>query len=185
MKTTNAAVSLRPFTEGQLLRLPSDRQTGLILQYHYYTSFAGAGAAVGCRSDVRCVSIYPIGEVCFVAPETRYERQQAIQQRIFYAKTLCRIASVHAPLQRAYLIVRQLCLWLNPKDVQAIPHNLISQLIGVLPEQVEIGWQQYLQHHTIRDPRLVSPSNLVSPSRSHARRTNAEPIQVPVSISHF
>lgn len=185
MNTANAAVSLQPFRTGRMLCLPGDRQAGLILQYRYYASFAGVGAAVGSGVDVQCVSIYPIGEVCFITPENHQQRQHALQQRIFYANTLCKIASVHAPIQRAYLIVRQLCLWMNPKDVQSIPYALISQLIGVLPEHVETGWQQYLQHYGARDPRLITSSDKAKSACACVRRTSAESIQVPVSVTHF
>ncbi|GAB4381512.1 MAG: hypothetical protein Kow00121_40190 [Elainellaceae cyanobacterium] len=185
MNTANAAVPLQPFVRGQILRLSTDRQAGLILQYRYYASFAGAGAAVGCNSDVRCLSVYPLGDVHFVTLETYQQRQQALQQRIIYAKTLCKISAVHAPLQRAYLIVRQLCLWLNPKDVQAIPYKVMSQLVGVLPNHIEAGWQQYLQHYPVEDLRLASSPHLISPSCSYRQKPSPESIQVPIAVGHL
>jgi hypothetical protein len=182
MNTANASVPLQPLVSGQLLCLPTHCQVGLIFQYRYYAGFAGAGAAVGGYLDVKSLSIYPIGTVCFELPETYQQRQQAFQQRIAYAQTLCKIAAVHAPLQRAYLLVRQLCLWLDPKDVIAIPYELLGQLVGVLPRNIDIGWQQYLQLHSAKDPRLTPLANLTRNDRSYAQSSNPDSIQVSVGL---
>jgi hypothetical protein len=181
MHTANASVPLQPLVSGQLLCLPTDCQAGLILQYRHYAGFAGVGAAVGGCLDVKSLSVYTIGDVRFEVPETYQKRQQAFQRRIAYAQTLCKIAAVHAPLQRAYLIVRQLCLWLDPKDVKAIPHELLSQLVGVLPKSIEAGWQQYLQHYNSKDPRLASSSNLTQLDRAYYQKSN--PDSIPVSVA--
>lgn len=181
MTTANAAVPFRPFTNGQLLYLSPHHQAGLILQYPYFASFAGVGAAVGCESDKHCISVYPIGDVCCIAPETYQQRQDAMRQRILYANTLCRIMAVHSPFQRAYLIVRQLCQWLNPKDVQGIPLELVGMLSGVSPEYIKAGWQQYLQHYNAKDPRRVAVSNL-GLSRS-SPRTDMQTVPVPVAVT--
>jgi hypothetical protein len=178
MNTANTSVPLQPFVSGQLLYLPTHCQSGLILQYRHYAGFAGAGAAVGGYLDVKCMSVYTIGDVRFEMPETYQQRQQSLQRRIAYSQTLCKIAAVHAPLQRAYLIVRQLCLWLELQDVKAIPHELLAQLVGVLPKSIDVGWQQYLQYCDSRDPRCKTASHLTQTDRPHFQKTNLNSIAV-------
>ncbi|HEY9619506.1 MAG TPA: hypothetical protein V6C78_04010 [Crinalium sp.] len=185
MNTVNTTLPLQPLVSGQLLCLSETGQAGLILQHRHYASFAGAGAAVGGCIDIACVSVYAVGNVHFIVPETYQQRQQAYQQRLGYVKTLCRISSVNVPLQRAYLIVRQLCLWLNPKDAIAIPHELISQLVGVLPKSIDLGWQQYLQHHGSKDPRLVSSRHSTGSSGSYYQTLNRGSAQIPVTVLHL
>lgn len=182
MNTANTVVPLQLFVNNQLLCLSTDCQAGLILKYRHYASFAGVGAAVGGCLDVTSLSIYPIGDVRFIVPETQQQRQLAYQQRISYARTLCKITSVYSPSQRAYLIVRQLCQWLDPKIVKAIPNELIGQLVGVLPKSIDAAWQQYLQHCHYRSTPIELPHSIVSCERSYGQKCNVGSVQVPVTV---
>ncbi|MBD2459508.1 hypothetical protein H6G89_00485 [Oscillatoria sp. FACHB-1407] len=181
MNIANPNVPLHPFVSGQLLYLPPDCQSGVILQYRHYAGFAGAGAAVGGCLDVKSLSVYTIGNVRFEMPETYQQRQRAFQRRIAYAQALCKIAAVHSSLQRAYLIVRQLCLWLDPQDAKAIPHELLCQLVGVLPRSIDAGWQQYLQHCHSKESHHISSSHPIQVDHSHYQKAKPN-IQVPVSV---
>lgn len=137
---------LQLFESGQLLCLESDDRAGLILQLPHYAVFVGVGAAVGGSFDVKCVSVYTLGDVKFRAPDMRSERQQAYQKRMEYIKKQQKITYLLAPLQRAYLMIRQLSLWLHPAEVLEIPDELISQLAGVLPKTVAMARQQFCQN---------------------------------------
>jgi hypothetical protein len=127
---------------------------------------------------MKSLSVYPIGKVHFSVPQTRQQRQQAYQKRIAYAQTLCKITSVNLPLQRAFLIVRQLCLWLDPEDAKSIPHELLGQLVGVLPKSIDAGWQKYLQHRNFQDSCLVSASSIMR-ANSSSQKVNSRTVQVP------
>lgn len=137
---------LQFFESGQLLCLESNDRAGLILQLPHYAQFIGVGAAVGGSFDIKCVSIYTIGDVGFQVPLTCPERQQAYQKRLDYMKKQQKITYLLAPMQRAYLMIRQLSLWLHPEEALAIPDELISQLAGVLPETVLMARQQFYQN---------------------------------------
>lgn len=147
MSTINSFLPLQLFGSGQLLCVTSDSPAGLILQQPHYADFIGLGAAVGGSFDIKCTSVYTLGDVKLWVPETYAQRQQAFQRRIAYITCLHKITFVQSSLQRAYLIVRQLCVWLGLEEAKAIPHELVGQLVGVLPTTVAIAWQQYLKDH--------------------------------------
>lgn len=148
------------FNSGQLFYLPATEPIGLILKFPHHADFAGCGSAVGGKFDLRCVSVYPIGNFNFCLPETCQQRQFALKRRMDYMYTIHRITSVQAPLQRAYLMVRQLSRWLNPEEAQKIPPELLASLIGVLPKTIEVGWLQYLHHSQTHFPSTSTPSTL-------------------------
>ncbi len=157
MDGINSFLPLQLFGSGQLLCLPENCQTGLILQSPHYADFAGAGAAVGGEFDIKCTSIYVIGNANFLVPELFQERQRAFRQRLLYMNNLHKITYVRSPVQRAYLIVRQLSQWLGLEAAQNIPPNLVAALVGILPSTVEAGWQQYSQLHTEPPPVALIP----------------------------
>lgn len=139
----NSHLPLQFFESGQLLLLSTQQKAGLILQQPHFADFVGMGGAVGGNFDVKSVMVYPIGKVEFVVPDTYEQKRQAFQRRIAYMNSLHKITAVDAPLQRAFLIVRQLSLWVGQPEAQTIPLELVAQLVGVLPESVAIAWQQY------------------------------------------
>lgn len=160
------------FGSGQLFYLPSDRPVGLLIVLPHYVDFAGCGAVVGGSFDLRCVSVYPIGDFQFAIPETTLERQKAFQRRLAYLHTLHRITFIQPPLQRACLIIRQLCQWITPEEAQKIPLELIAKLIGVLPRTIEAGWQYHLRHpHLSNSPALIETLNSNRMTGSQAVRT--------------
>lgn len=134
------------FNTGQIFYLPATEPIGLILQFPHHADFAGCGSAIGGKFDLRCVSVYPIGNFRFCLPETYQQKQLALKRRMDYMYAIHRITSIQAPLQRAYLMVRQLSHWLTPEEAQKIPPELLASLIGVLPKTLEVGWLQYLHH---------------------------------------
>lgn len=180
------------FGSSQLFCLPCDRPVGMILQLPHYADFVGYGAAVGGSFDLKCVSVYPIGDFQFSIPETPQQRQLAFQRRLAYMRTLHRITFIQSPIQRAALMVRQLSQWLTQEEAQKIPCELIGKLIGVLPRTVEAGWQQHLRNPDVHSAPTtvepISPLGRIATSRPkcHVRtadRANiiAEP-QVKISL---
>ncbi len=152
---------LQFFESGQLLCLESDDCAGLILQLPHYAVFAGIGAAVGGNFDIKCVSVYTIGDVRFRAPNTRAERQQAYQKRMDYIKKQKKITYLLAPLQRAYLMIRQLSFWLHPEEALEIPDELIGQLAGVLPKTVAMARQQFCQNQRYHNDHQLSDRDFI------------------------
>lgn len=155
MSKINSFLPLQLFGSGQLLCLSSDCQTGLILQQPHYADFVGSGGAVGGIFDTQSVSVYTLGDVQFLVPATYQERQQAYRNRLSYMNSLHKITFVRSPIHRAYLLVRQLSIWLGVEEAAAIPYDLMGQLVAVLPATIQIGWQQYLQDHYTETVELV------------------------------
>jgi hypothetical protein len=138
------------FKSGQWLALKPECRGGLIVQKSFYADFVGPGAAVGGSFDVNCTSVYVLGEVEFYAPTTYEERQYAFQKRVTYIEKLSAILSVRAPVHRACLTIRQLCLWVGVSQTRSIPLELIAQLGGLLPHSVALGWRQLSAKHSAR-----------------------------------
>lgn len=147
MGEINTFLPLQLFNSGQLLRIPSNCSGGLILQLTHHAEFVGAGAAVGSSFDIKCVSVYTVGDVQLDVPATFAERKQAYHKRIGYMQRQQKITAMRAPLQRAYLIIRQLCLLLDVDQVRTIPDDLLAQLVGVFPKTIALAWLKYLQDH--------------------------------------
>ncbi|MBL1175718.1 hypothetical protein [Pantanalinema sp. GBBB05] len=143
MKPINSALPLQQLGTGQLLCIVPNFQVGLILQQPHYAEFVGVGAIVGGSFDIKCKSIYAIGNVDFSVPTTYRERQRGFQLRMNYMKQQQAITSIPSPLKRACLMVQQLCGWIGTTEARQIPNDLVAQLVGVLPRTVENAWQCY------------------------------------------
>jgi hypothetical protein len=174
MEAIRSYLPLQLFESGQLLYLASACQGGLILHYPHHAEFAGAGAAVGGCFDLKCKSVYTVGEVQLAAPMTYQERQQAFVKRIRYTRQLQKITYIKVPLQRAYLIVQQLNLWLPKQEVMTIPEPSLAQLVGVLPKTVVLARRRYLLEHanemfSEEEPTLLQ--GLHTRSRAEQRET--------------
>ncbi|WP_052128631.1 hypothetical protein [Neosynechococcus sphagnicola] len=170
MLETSSSLPLQLLGSGQLLSLSPHHQGWLILQKPFYTEFVGPGAAIGGSFDVQCKSIFAIGDVQFVAPTTLAEKKQAFQVRINSIQLLHELMQEISPLQRAVLLVEQLCSMLGIGLAQEIPHELAAQLIGVMPHNLEIAWNHYLKCQSLNipsalDPVLAGESASVSPLR--------------------
>ena len=146
---------------GQLLSLTTDCYAGLILQKPFYAEFVGPGAAVGSVFDMHCTSVYTLGSVEFWVPSNRTERQEAFQKRVTYIESLQKITLEQSPLRRAFLIVGQLCQWVGTKEASQVSHELIAQMVGVLPGTVAIAWQQYIEEPSAYENRLELMANQI------------------------
>lgn len=148
---------LQLLKSGQLLSLTADSQGWLLIQKPYFAEFAGPGAAVGGSFDIKCTSVYVIGNVKFQVPETHAERQQSYQQRITYIEQLQEITSDPSPLSCAHTMVNQLNQWCGVDEVKNIPNEWIAQLIGALPQTVAAA-RQHLPHGTPTQTSQVTPA---------------------------
>lgn len=157
-KSASGSLPLSFFKSGQFLSLASNCQGGIILQKPFYADFVGPGAAVGSSFDINCTSVYVIGPVKFCASTIYSERQQAFQKRMAYTQQLQEILQVDAPLERAGLILYQLCQWVGAEEAKKIPDELVAQLAGLLPRTIVFARKKSCQQTTYSDRHLtVSP----------------------------
>jgi hypothetical protein len=147
MGAIQSVLPLQLFESGQLLCLPKSCRGGLILQHPHHAEFVGAGAAVGGYFDIKCKSVYTIGDVKLESPTQFQDRQRALANRIRYMRQLQKITYLKIPLQRAYLLIRQLHVWLPGEEVIIIPELLLAQLVGVLPKTIAIARRKYILEH--------------------------------------
>ncbi|MCS6812806.1 MAG: hypothetical protein NZ772_04440 [Cyanobacteria bacterium] len=138
------------FHSGQLLAIHPKSRGGLILQRSFYADLIGPGSAVGGYFDVTCKSVYLLGDLKFYVPETYEERRQSVQKRISCIKKQQSIVLVPTAIERAEMIIDLLCRWLGRAEAQNIPHELMSQLAGVLPKTTSLAWQRYLATSGLR-----------------------------------
>ena len=154
-KSASGSLPLSFFKSGQFLSLASDCQGGIILQKPFYADFVGPGAAVGSSFDLNCTSVYVIGPVKFCASTIYEERQQAFQKRMAYSQQLQDILQVGAPLERACLILDQLCQWVGAEEAKKIPDELVAQLSGLLPRTIVFARKKSPVETTYRDSHLT------------------------------
>ncbi len=129
---------------GQLLALSHAQPAGLILQKPFHAEFIGPGAAIGGMFDVQCVTIHTLGNAEFTVPESKEERQEAFNRRVEDIATIQALCD-EVPLKRAIAVLemfRQLHFDLD--EIRTIPHEVLAKLVGVLPDTIEIAWQQQL-----------------------------------------
>jgi hypothetical protein len=127
------------------LSLAPDCQGGLILQKSFYADFVAPGAAVGGSFDANCTGIYAIGKIRFCPLGSHGERQQALQQRMRCIEQLYHVTSAAAPLQRASLMLSQLCDWVGIHEASEIPAEWVGKLAGVNAKTVRLAWGKYWQ----------------------------------------
>ncbi len=140
-----SALPVSLFQSGQLLAIPPNCRGGLILQRSFYADLIGPGSAVGGYFDVKCKSVYLLGNLQFYVPTTYEDRRLAVHKRINCIKKQQSIVLVPSAIERAERIIDLLCRWLGKAEAQKIPHDLLSQLAGVLPKTTTQAWQSYVE----------------------------------------
>jgi hypothetical protein len=138
-----SALPVSLFQSGQLLAIPQNCRGGLILQRSFYADLIGPGSAVGGYFDVKCKSVYLLGNLQFYVPTTYEDRRLAVHKRINCIKRQQSIVLVPLAIERAERIIDLLCRWLGKAEAQKVPHELLSQLAGVLPKTITQAWQRY------------------------------------------
>ncbi len=141
----SSALPVSLFQSGQLLAIQPNCRGGLILQRSFYADLIGPGSAVGGYFDVKCKSVYLLGDLKFYVPTTYEDRRLAVQKRVNCIKKQQSIVLVPSAVERAEMIIDVICRWLGRAEAQNIPHELIAQLAGVLPKTATLAWQKYLE----------------------------------------
>lgn len=141
------------FKSGQLLCLKSQCLSGVILQKPYFADFIGPGAVVGGAFDLQCTSVYLLGSVEFMVPETPAARRTAFQQRISYVDYLQEISQLPSPIRRSHAIISWLSQQFGQDEVSKIPHQLLAALVGVLPESINTAWIKFDQISPAEHPQ--------------------------------
>lgn len=142
-KDNPAIVPVSLLQSGQLLALKRECKGGLILQRRFYADFVGPGAAVGGSFDIDCTLIYVIGTVEFYVPSTFAERRAAFGQRMAYIEILKELVLEPSRLNRACMILDQLCQWVRTDAAIAVPDELVAQLVALRSQTVAIARQSY------------------------------------------
>lgn len=137
--TVNSKQVLTQLNSGQMLKIDSRCQGGLILCKRHHAEFAGPGAAVGGACDVDCNRVIAIGNVTLTHPESFPERQKAFTMRQRWFRFTQKAMESSVPLQRAHTILAMLEKYFGTEAVNSIPDDILSQLIGVLPKTVSIA----------------------------------------------
>lgn len=128
---------------GQLLRVNGDRGNAIIICHRHHAELAGPGAAVGGPFDLDCSRVIPLGNVSLVYPESRIARKKAYQFRQRWILFTQHAMKSYVPLQRAEQILILLEKYFDPKLIDQLPDEIISQLVGVLPKTIGMVRQSW------------------------------------------
>lgn len=126
---------------GQNLVLSPEGSGWLILQRQFYAEAVGPGAAVGGTFDAQCLSVYVCGDVKLVSLGIDAERRAAYEKRMEYIQSMQAILLEFDPVQRGTRLLEQLIDWVGLQQTQQIPHELLCQMGGLLPHNVNLAWR--------------------------------------------
>lgn len=122
---------------GQLLQLHSPSGGAVIICHPHFAEILGHGSAVGGVFDIDACFVIPIGNVCFIPPESYEERQTAYSIRQKWVRKIQAITLSHtSPLRRAWSILELLVKTCGLNGMDQLSDELIALLVGVLPRSV-------------------------------------------------
>lgn len=147
-------------TSGQLLKVEASYGSAVIVCHRYYAELVGPGAIVGGNLDLDSKRIVPIGEVSFQPLESVAEKQQAYAARKEWLMKIHEITESDIPLQRAEQILRLLQEYCGIAATAQLPDRLIGQLVGTLPETIEMARQLVKQE--LQQPEVEPVVNFTS-----------------------
>ncbi|WP_404788285.1 hypothetical protein [Altericista sp. CCNU0014] len=127
---------------GQLLAVTDGATSGIILQKPFFAEYIGPGAAIGGLFDLKCVTIYALGQAEFTAPATLEERQEAFRRRIDQIETMQTLCQEEVPLRRAIDLLDMLCDRFGIDEIRSIPNDVLAKVVGVLPGTIAMAWQK-------------------------------------------
>lgn len=128
---------------GQLLRVNGDRGNAIVICHRHHAELAGPGAAVGGLFDLDCSRVIPVGNVSLVYPESRIARKTAYQFRQRWILFTQHAMKSYVPLERAEHILMLLYKYFDPKLIDQLPDEIISQLVGVFPKTIGMVRQSW------------------------------------------
>lgn len=131
------------FKSGQLFAVDPSCRGGLLIQKQFHVEFVGPGCAVGGHFDASSQSVYVIGTVRFLTPQTYTERQAAYHQRIACTEAIQKILLLQAPLRRAFVLIHFLCQRLGQARTYSIPVERLAGLVSVTSRTLELGRQAF------------------------------------------
>lgn len=148
---------------GQLLAVTdSGESAGIILQKPFFAEFIGPGAAIGGLFDLKCVTIYTLGNAEFTAPSTQEERQLAFRRRIDNIATMQTLCQAEAPLRRAIDLLDMLCDRMGTHEIRSIPNEVLAKIVGVMPGTISMAWQKQFN--------LQSPADIADKAEEYDGR---------------
>jgi hypothetical protein len=127
---------------GQLLAVTDGATSGIILKKPFFAEYIGPGAAIGGLFDLKCVTIYTLGQAEFTAPVTLGERQEAFRRRIDQIEAMQNLCQAEVPLRRAIDLLDMLCDRFGIDEIRSIPNEVLAQVVGVLPATIVMAWQK-------------------------------------------
>jgi hypothetical protein len=127
---------------GQLLAVTDGATSGIILQKPFFAEYIGPGAAIGGLFDLKCVTIYTLGQAEFTVPSTLQERQEAFRRRMEHIEAMQTLCQAEVPLRRAIDLLDMLCDRFGIEEMRAIPNDVLAKIVGVMPATVGMAWQK-------------------------------------------
>jgi hypothetical protein len=138
---------LERIRNGELLIVSSRRRNGLILFKKYHAEFAGPGAAIGSFLDLDCESVYPVGSLLLIEPQTHEERQRAYLIRRQWIRLTYQFTDNAVPLKRAQMILNQFETYFDRETIAKVPEEAFAMMVGVLPHTVRLARRPPRKHN--------------------------------------
>lgn len=137
---------LERLRNGDLLIVSSRRRNGLILFKKYHAEFAGPGAAIGSFLDLDCESVYPVGSLLLIEPQSHEERQRAYLIRRQWIRLTYQFTDNAAPLKRAQMILNQFETYFDRETIAQVPEEAFALMVGVLPHTIRLARRPPRKH---------------------------------------
>ncbi|MEM7770190.1 MAG: hypothetical protein AAGA75_16795 [Cyanobacteria bacterium P01_E01_bin.6] len=138
--------TLERIRQGELFVVNSRRRNGLILFKKYHAEFAGPGAAVGSFLDLDCQSIYAVGSLSLIEPQSHDERQRAYLIRRQWIRLTYQFTDNEAPIKRAQKILNQFENYFDRETIARVPDDAFALMVGVLPHTVRLARRPPRKH---------------------------------------
>lgn len=144
---------------GERLQVIAPEGSVLIICHEYHAEVIGSGAAIGGLVDLRCRRLIPIGEVYFQPLPAGKERQRARHIRQRWTRCTQKVLVHVEPTKRATVMLRILEKFCGTTATQAIPQDVLAQLVGVLPETMAKVYRQHYQQQIHQKLKQYNPEH--------------------------
>ncbi len=145
-----------PITVGSacsLLTVSEQKKSGLILCKEFHAEFAGPGAALSSPVEQPYKAVIAIGSPEIRSVTSEGDRARAYGLRIQWGRWLYKIADNPDPSDRVEKLLAGFEGFFGRSVVMSIPDEVLSLLVGVLPQTV----QQVKQHYGDTSKTLLFP----------------------------
>lgn len=120
----------------ELLVVNPRRKNGLIIYKKYHAEFAGPGAIVGGKFDLKVTNVLAVGNMSLIVPQDSQAKRQAYKMRRQWVRLTKQIIDNPNPLERAQVILNQFEHWFDVETVANLPDQAFASLVGVLPQTI-------------------------------------------------